>query len=146
MAKSRKTSKLPVNEIAGVIAGSIAAGVVTKILVKVLPESIPGAVKSAIPVALGVFLAGNKNTMLKGAGLGMVAVGAGDLAKALIPGIGSAEIDELFMGENDDMLSLPADQSILALPADQSILAGLEEDGISDMEEAMMMNGFDDED
>jgi hypothetical protein len=140
MAKSRKSSKLPVMEIAGVIAGSIAAGIVSKTLRNLLPTA-PAAVQSVLPVALGVFLTTQKNDLIKGAGLGMVAAGSSNLVQALMPGAKIGEVDELFMGEADE-IGLPADQSILALPADQSILAGLEDDGIS-AEEMAMMNGLD---
>lgn len=144
MAKSRKSSKLPVMEIAGVIAGSIAAGIVSKAITKALPTA-PAAIQSVLPVALGVFLATQKNDLIKGAGLGMVAGGANNLVGALMPGAKIGDVDELFMGEADE-IGLPADQSILSLPADQSILAGLEDDGILSAEEAAMMNGLDDED
>lgn len=113
MAKKSKM-KLPINEVLGVVAGAVAAGFVSKLVNDKLPN-VPGVVKSLIPVGVGVFLAGNKNTIIKGAGFGMVAKGGADLASNLIPGIGA--IDEVF-------LSAPADQSILSLPADQSVLSG----------------------
>lgn len=113
MAKKSKM-KLPINEVLGVVAGAVAAGFVSKLVNDKLPN-VPGVVKSLIPVGVGVFLAGNKNTIIKGAGFGMVAKGGADLASTLIPGIGN--IDEVF-------LSSPADQSILSLPADQSVLSG----------------------
>jgi hypothetical protein len=116
MAKSSKM-KLPINEVLGVVAGAVAAGFVSKLINDKLPNT-PGFVKSLIPIGLGVFMAGNKNAIVKGAGFGMVAKGGADLASTLIPGIGDAE---------DVFLSLPADQSILSLPADQSILSGSEE-------------------
>ena len=113
MAKKSKM-KLPINEVLGVVAGAVAAGFVSKLVNDNLPK-VPNYVKSLIPVGVGVFLAGNKNTIIKGAGFGMVAKGGADLASTLIPGIGN--IDEVF-------LSAPADQSILSLPADQSVLSG----------------------
>jgi hypothetical protein len=116
MAKSSKI-KLPINEVLGVVAGAVAAGFVSKLVNDKLPNT-PGFVKSLIPIGVGVFLAGNKNAIVKGAGFGMVAKGGADLASTLIPGIGEAE---------DVFLSSPADQSILSLPADQSILSGSEE-------------------
>lgn len=116
MAKKSKM-KLPINEVLGVVAGAVAAGFVSKLVNDKLPN-VPGVVKSLIPVGVGVFLAGNKNTIIKGAGFGMVAKGGADLASTLIPGIGN--IDEVF-------LSAPADQSILSLPADQSVLSGDDE-------------------
>lgn len=127
MAKKSKM-KLPINEVLGVVAGAVAAGFVSKLVNDKLPN-VPGVVKSLIPVGVGVFLAGNKNTIIKGAGFGMVAKGGADLASTLIPGIGN--IDEVF-------LSAPADQSILSLPADMSVLSG-EEDFMNGEEE--FMNG-----
>ena len=109
--------KLPINDILGVVAGAVAAGFVSKLVNDKLPNT-PSYVKSLIPIGLGVFLAGNKNAIVKGAGFGMVAKGGADLASTLIPGIGDAE---------DVFLSAPADQSILSLPADQSILSASEE-------------------
>jgi hypothetical protein len=113
MAKSSKM-KLPINEVLGVVAGAVAAGFVSKLINDKLPNT-PGFVKSLIPIGLGVFMAGNKNAIVKGAGFGMVAKGGADLASTLIPGIGEAE---------DIFMSSPADQSILSLPSDQSILSG----------------------
>lgn len=116
MAKKSKM-KLPIQEVLGVVAGAVAAGVVTKFVNDKLPN-IPNSVKSIIPIGVGVFLAGNKNTILRGAGFGMVAKGGADLASAFIPNL--AGVDDLF-------ISNPADQSILSLPADQSLLSGNEE-------------------
>jgi hypothetical protein len=113
MARKSKM-KLPINEVLGVVAGAVAAGFVSKLVNDKLPN-VPGVVKALIPIGAGVFLTGNKNTMLKGIGFGMVAKGGAELASTLIPGIGN--VDEVF-------LSAPADQSILSLPADQSVLSG----------------------
>ena len=108
-----KKMKFPVQEAAGIVAGSIAAGFVVKLINDKLPN-VPAVVKSLIPIGAGLFLSGQKNTIVKMAGLGMISTGGLNLAKAFIPGIGAM----------DDLLSAPADQSILSLPADQSILAG----------------------
>lgn len=108
-----KKMKFPVQEAAGIVAGSIAAGFVVKLINDKLPN-VPAVVKSLIPIGAGLFLSGQKNTIVKMAGLGMISTGGLNLAKAFIPGI----------GQMDDLLSAPADQSILSLPADQSILAG----------------------
>jgi len=113
MAKMKM--KFPVQEAAGIVAGSLAAGFVGKLINDKLPN-VPPIVRALIPVGAGLFLAGQKNTIVKNAGLGMIAAGGTSLARAFVPGIG-AGVDDLFMSE-------PADQSILALPADQSILAG----------------------
>ena len=112
-----KKIKFPVQESIGIIAGSIAAGFVTKMVNDKLP-SVPGFVKALIPAGAGLFLAGQKNVIVKNAGLGMIATAGANLAKTLVPGIG-ANMDEL--------LSAPADQSILSIPmgdpADQSIIS-----------------------
>lgn len=112
-----KKMKFPVQEAAGIIAGSIAAGFVTKLVNDRLPN-VPPVVKAFIPIGAGLFLAGQKNTIVKNAGLGMIAKGGTDLARAFMPGIG-ADIDNL--------LGDPADQSILSLPADQSVLSAADD-------------------
>jgi len=130
MAKKSKM-KLPINEVLGVVGGAVAAGFVANLVEKNLPN-VPSTVKSLIPIGAGIFLAGNKNVILRGVGYGMVAKGGSDLAAAFIPAIGN--VDDIF-------LSAPADQSILSLPADQSVLSG-EDDFISEVDE---MNGEDNE-
>jgi hypothetical protein len=138
MAKSSKM-KLPINEVLGVVGGAVAASFVSKLINDKLPNT-PGFVKSLIPIGLGVFMAGNKNAIVKGAGFGMVAKGGADLASTLIPGIGEAE---------DIFMSSPADQSILSLPADQSVLSGEdyefvgqeEDDDFIGMDDDAFMNG-----
>jgi hypothetical protein len=128
MAK-KMMSKLPLQEVLGVIAGAVAANLVTKAVNKAMPTGSP-VIKSLIPVAAGVFLATQKNPLVKGAGFGMVAKGGSALVDAFLPNA-VGQVDDLFMNGDDDMLGLPADQSILSLPADQSILSGMDEDGIS---------------
>lgn len=128
MAK-KMMSKLPLQEVLGVIAGAVAANLVTKAVDKAMPTGSP-VIKSLIPVAAGVFLATQKNPLVKGAGFGMVAKGGSALVDAFLPNA-MGQVDDLFMNGDDDMLGLPADQSILSLPADQSILSGMDEDGIS---------------
>ena len=140
MAKKSKM-KLPINEVLGVVAGAVAAGFVSKLVNDKLPNT-PGFVKSLIPIGVGVFLAGNKNAILKGAGFGMIAKGSASIVEAF--GIGQPNVDELFLSEMD-MLSSPMDQSILSAPADQSILSAMDEEGINGMEELSMMNAFDEE-
>jgi hypothetical protein len=133
MAK-KMTSKLPMQEILGVIAGAVAANLVSKAIDKAMPTA-KDSVKALIPVGLGVFLAMQKNALVKGAGLGMVAKGSSSLANAFI----SAPFDDsIFMSGDDDILGLPADQSILSLPADQSILSGMDEDGILEDEMSIL--------
>ena len=135
MAK-KMMSKLPLQEVLGVIAGAVAANLVTKAVNKAMPTGSP-VIKSLIPVAAGVFLATQKNPLVKGAGFGMVAKGGSALVDAFLPNA-VGQIDDLFMNGDDDMLSLPADQSILSLPADQSILSGMDEDGIMEDEMSIL--------
>jgi hypothetical protein len=135
MAK-KMMSKLPLQEVLGVIAGAVAANLVTKAVDKAMPTGSP-VIKSLIPVAAGVFLATQKNPLVKGAGFGMVAKGGSALVDAFLPNT-MGQIDDLFMNGDDDMLGLPADQSILSLPADQSILSGMDEDGISEDEMSIL--------
>jgi hypothetical protein len=144
MAKM-KTPKLPLQEVAGVIAGSIAANLVSKAVTKAMPESKP-TVKALIPLALGIFLATQKNSLVKGAGFGMVAKGGNDLINALLPADSApvTGMDDIFMSGDDEFIGIPADQSILSLPADQSILSGMMEDGISE-DELSIISAMDDE-
>jgi hypothetical protein len=135
MAK-KMMSKLPLQEVLGVIAGAVAANLVTKAVDKAMPTGSP-VIKSLIPVAAGVFLATQKNPLVKGAGFGMVAKGGSALVDAFLPNA-VGQIDDLFMNGDDDMLGLPADQSILSLPADQSILSGMDEDGIMEDEMSIL--------
>jgi hypothetical protein len=135
-------SKLPTNEILGVIVGSLAAGLAAKQVDKLFP-TLPTSAKSLIPVALGVFLTTQKSGIAKGAGFGMIAKGSSGILESF--GIGAANVDDLFtMSEFDDMMSEPADQSILSLPADQSILSAMDEDSIG-MDELNMMSAYDEE-
>jgi hypothetical protein len=135
MAK-KMMSKLPLQEVLGVIAGAVAANLVTKAVDKAMPTGSP-VIKSLIPVAAGVFLATQKNPLVKGAGFGMVAKGGSALVDAFLPNA-VGQVDNLFMNGDDDMLGLPADQSILSLPADQSILSGMDEDGIMEDEMSIL--------
>lgn len=135
MAK-KMMSKLPLQEVLGVIAGAVAANLVTKAVDKAMPTGSP-VIKSLIPVAAGVFLATQKNPLVKGAGFGMVAKGGSALVDAFLPNA-MGQVDDLFMNGDDDMLGLPADQSILSLPADQSILSGMDEDGIMEDEMSIL--------
>lgn len=112
----RGKTKLPVQEALGVVAGAIAAGFVSKFVNDKL-TTIPAPVRAIIPVGAGIFLAGNKNTIVKGIGFGMIAKGGSDLAKALLPGaIGGLDQDIFVAG--------PADLSVLSGPADLSVLSG----------------------
>jgi hypothetical protein len=143
MARRKISSKLPITEALGVVAGAIAAGLVSKAINTALPTA-PGAVKALIPVGVGIFLAGMKSPIVKGAGFGMIAKGGSSLVEVFAPNM-IGEVEELFsvngMDSMDDYyLNGPADQSILSGPADQSILSEYYVNG--DME----MNGEDEMD
>ena len=139
--KRMSKGKFPTTQILGVVAGSIAAGYVNNIITKQMPDT-KDNIKALIPLALGVFLAMQKNEIVKGAGFGMVAAGGSALVDALMPPAVTG-VDDYFMSEVDDFLSAPADQSILSAPADQSILSGYagDEEGMYGEEE--YMNAYD---
>jgi hypothetical protein len=124
MARRKISSKLPITEALGVVAGAIAAGLVSKAINTALPTA-PGAVKALIPVGLGIFLAGMKSPIVKGAGFGMIAKGGSSLVEVFAPNM-IGEVEELFSVNGMDStyyVNGPADQSILSGPADQSILS-----------------------
>lgn len=135
MAIRRTKEKFPTTQILGVVAGSVAAGMVEKLVSKFLPTASP-TVKALVPVAAGVFLAMQKNAIVKGAGFGMVAAGGSALVNAFMP-TGVTGVDEFFVSEMDEMnayddyMGLPSDQSILSSPADQSILSGFADESMS---------------
>lgn len=133
--KLAKPKKGFMMEILGIIAGAVSVRFVDQAVNKFAPDLDP-KIKALIPVAAGGFLAMQKSSLVKSAGLGMVGAGAVNLAKELVPSLGAADIPDVFLegpadmsilsGEDDDVLLLngPADQSILSGPADQSILSG----------------------
>lgn len=117
------SSKLPLQEALGVVAGAIAAGLVSKAINTALPTA-PGAVKALIPIGAGIFLAGMKSPLIKGAGFGMIAKGGSSLVEVFVPGMIGASDDYFSESSiNEYFLNGPADQSILSGPADQSILS-----------------------
>ena len=146
MAKRMIKGKFPTTQILGVVAGSVAAGMVEKLVAKFMPTS-SATVRALVPVAAGVFLAMQKNEIVKGAGFGMVAAGGSALVDAFLPaGVNGVDDyfmngDDDFMNGDDDFMSLPADQSILSAPADQSILSGYDDDYLNGEEE--FMNAYD---
>jgi len=131
------SSKLPIQEALGVVAGAIAAGLVSKAINTALPTA-PGAIKALIPVAAGIYLAGMKSPIVKGAGFGMIAKGGSSLVEVFAPNMIGA-VDDLFSVSAADTYYVngPADQSILSGPADQSILSEYY------MNESDTMNGED---
>jgi hypothetical protein len=150
MAIRRTKEKFPTTQILGVVAGSVAAGMVEKLVTKFLPNS-SATVKALVPVAAGVFLAMQKNAIVKGAGFGMVAAGGSALVNAFMPpGVG--EVDDLFISEMDEMngfedeyMGIPADQSILSAPADQSILSGYDDMELNGNEDMDFVNAYNSE-
>ena len=140
--KRMTKGKFPTTQILGVVAGSVAAGFVEKLVAKLMPTS-SATVRALVPVAAGVFLAMQKNEIVKGAGFGMVAAGGSALVDAFMPASVTG-VDDYFMSEMDEFMGLPADQSILSAPADQSILSGFsdrEDDFLNGDEE--FMNAYD---
>lgn len=145
MIKRKTNGKFPVTQILGVVAGSVAAGMVGKLILKVMPTA-SATVQALVPVAAGVFLAMQKNEIIKGAGFGMVAAGGSALVDAFMPPtVGANDVDEYFMSEYDDYLSEPADQSILSSPMDQSILSAYDDNDGMFGDEEIMMNAYDGE-
>lgn len=133
MARRKISSKLPYTEALGVVAGAIAAGLVSKAINTALPTA-PGAVKALIPVGLGIFLAGMKSPIVKGAGFGMIAKGGSSLVEVFAPNMIGA-VDDLFdtTSISEYYVNGPADQSILSGPADQSILSEYYMNGENEM-------------
>jgi hypothetical protein len=138
MARRKISSKLPIQEALGVVAGAIAAGLVSKAINTALPTA-PGAVKALIPIGAGIFLAGMKSPIVKGAGFGMIAKGGSSLVEAFVPNMIGEVVDYSDL-ISEYYVNGPADQSILSGPADQSILSEYYMNG--DMED-MEMNGED---
>jgi len=146
MARRRISSKLPIQEALGVVAGAIAAGLVSKAINTALPTA-PGAVKALIPVGVGIFLAGMKSPIVKGAGFGMIAKGGSSLVESFLPASVGA-VEDLFSVSGSDEIGEyyvngPADQSILSGPADQSILSEYYMNGEDSMNGEFEMNGED---
>jgi len=136
MARRKISSKLPLQEALGVVAGAIAAGLVSKAINTALPTA-PGAVKALIPIGAGIFLAGMKSPIVKGAGFGMIAKGGSALVEVFAPNM-IGEVEELFSVNGMDSMDTyyvngPADQSILSGPADQSILSEYYMNGENEM-------------
>jgi len=137
--KRMTKGKFPTTQILGVVAGSVAAGLVGKLVLKVMPTA-SSTVQALVPVVAGTFLAMQKNDIVKGAGFGMIAAGGSALVDAFVPPTVTG-LDEYYMSEYDDYMSLPADQSILSAPADQSILSAYDDDMMNGEEE--YMNAYD---
>lgn len=134
----RRINKNAITDAAATIGGAIAAGFAKKAITKAVPN-LPPVVSNALPLVLGIFLTGQKNSIIKALGVGMIAKGGFDLAAAFVPGITGADDNDVFA------VSAPADQSILALPADQSILSGMDEMGIEAAEDMEAIGLNDDE-
>lgn|SRR5574343_568328 len=86
---------LPLELIGGAAAGSVAGAVVDKYaLDKVSFFATNPALKSAAKIALGVFLVGQENDLVKGLGLGMVAKSATQLVGQFAPQLGIAGLQQ----------------------------------------------------
>lgn len=113
--------KIPTMEIVGVIGGAIGAQIANRALEKMMPNANP-IVRALIPLGAGVFLAMQKNALVKGAGYGMIGKGGANLVDAFMPA-GVNGIEDFFINE-------PAGQNILSEPAGQEILsAAVDENG-----------------
>jgi hypothetical protein len=134
------SSKLPIQEALGVVAGAIAAGLVSKTIDTALPDT-KASIKALIPIAAGIFLAGMKSPIVKGAGFGMIAKGGSALVDAVAPGIITGVDDFSISAMDSYYLNAPADQSILSGPADQSILSEYYMNGEAEMNGEDEMEG-----
>lgn len=79
--------KINFGKAAGLVGGAVAAGKVSQI--------VPGEnqfIKKGLPLVAGLFLSTSKNSILAGAGDGMVAAAGASLVSGLIPGIGSTDV------------------------------------------------------
>ena len=85
------------------IGGNIVGAIASKVLVSKLPIQ-NNLIKSVAPIALGVFLSGNKNSFIKNAGLGMIAVGGSEVVKTLVPGLSGLTEGDVLAGDDFPML------------------------------------------
>lgn len=114
MKKSKSKSPDLLMTMLGVVAGSVGGEISMRLADKFAPNLNP-FIKAAIPMGAGYFLAIQKNSFVKGAGMGMVGKGTTTLVAAFLPA-GMNGIEDLF-------INAPAGQDILSLPAGQSILS-----------------------
>ena len=116
-----KFNKNTLTEIASLGAGAVAGAYVSqKVLTKedgtyLVGEGKTGKLVADIgPIAVGLFLQGQKNAMLKEAGKGMIAQAAGSLIKANFPALGVTGYDEPVMMSGTDGLDTGVDNPMIS--------------------------------
>lgn len=116
-----KFNKNTLTEIASLGAGAVAGAYVSqKVLTKEDGTYLVGTGKTGklvadvAPIAVGLFLQGQKNAMLKEAGKGMIAQAAGSLIKANFPALGVTGYDEPVMMSGTDGLDTGVDNPMIS--------------------------------
>ena len=116
-----KFNKNTLTEIASLGAGAVAGAYVSqKVLTKEDGTYLVGSGKTGklvadvAPIAVGLFLQGQKNAMLKEAGKGMIAQAAGTLIKANFPTLGLSGYGEEVMMAGTDGLDTGVDNPMIS--------------------------------
>ena len=116
-----KFNKNTLTEIASLGAGAVAGAYVSqKVLTQEVGTYLVGSGKTGklvadvAPIAVGLFLQGQKNAMLKEAGKGMIAQAAGSLIKANFPALGVTGYDEPVMMSGTDGLDTGVDNPMIS--------------------------------
>ena len=116
-----KFNKNTLTEIASLGAGAVAGAYVSKkVLTKEDGTYLVGSGKTGklvadvAPIAVGLFLQGQKNAMLKEAGKGMIAQAAGSLIKANFPALGVSGYSEDVMMAGTDGLDTGVDNPMIS--------------------------------
>lgn len=116
-----KFNKNTLTEIASLGAGAVAGAYVSqKVLTKEDGTYLVGSGKTGklvadvAPIAVGLFLQGQKNAMLKEAGKGMIAQAAGSLIKANFPALGVTGYSEDVMMSGTDGLDTGVDNPMIS--------------------------------
>lgn len=116
-----KFNKNTLTEIASLGAGAVAGAYVSqKVLTKADGTYLVGSGKTGklvadvAPIAVGLFLQGQGNAMLKEAGKGMIAQAAGSLIKANFPALGVTGYSEDVMMSGTDGLDTGVDNPMIS--------------------------------
>ena len=116
-----KFNKNTLTEIASLGAGAVAGAYVSqKVLTKEDGTYLVGSGKTGklvadvAPIAVGLFLQGQRNAMLKEAGKGMIAQAAGSLIKANFPALGVTGYSEDVMMSGTDGLDTGVDNPMIS--------------------------------
>lgn len=110
----------------GIVGGAIASRFVSTKVGDLFPASVPKSFANLIPIALGIYLVGNKNAAMKGAGYGMIASGGSRFAGEMIPAIG--KYATVSNERAPRLLSFPSNQAIMSYPANASNMSGVYSD------------------